>query len=234
MDIKENGLVNPEYNWYYRAKIAAVINQLNSRQRIDILVDVGSGSGFFGIEVSKACKVKTKMFIDPGYLADPPGNLPSAEVFPSCPHASGDVYLFIDVMEHVDDDFQLLSHYVNEANSDATFVISVPAFTFLWSNHDVFLEHKRRYNRRQLEAVVLRTGLVIEESRYLFSSIFPLVYLIRLLKRGLGDKNIDSDMRDYSRLVNLGLKWLCVFEHKYLVNRRFGTSVLLTARKKAD
>ena len=231
MDIKENGLVNTDTNWYYRAKVTAVIRKLKSYPNIGLLIDVGSGSGFFGSEIAKVKRVENKIFIDPGYSASPPINLKSSEWYVECPHLSGDVYLFIDVLEHVDEDSQLLQHYVEEASDQAVFIISVPAFSFLWSKHDDFLEHKRRYTRKDLEKKATLAGLSIISSGYLFSSVFPLVYLVRLFKKIVNDKSMSSDMREYPIFLNSFLKWLCQLEHKYSINRYFGTSVILSGKK---
>jgi hypothetical protein len=216
VDIKESGLVNTDTNWYYRAKVAAVIRKLKLNPNIGLLVDVGSGSGFF---------------IDPGYSTSPPINLKDSEWFVECPHLSGDVYLFIDVLEHVDEDVNLLQHYVNEASDEALFIVSVPAFSFLWSKHDEFLEHKRRYTRADLEKVATLAGLSVVSSGYLFSSVFPLVYLVRLFNKIVGDKTLSSDMREYPYFVNLSLRLLCRLEHNYFANKRFGTSVILSGKK---
>jgi hypothetical protein len=141
------------------------------------------------------------------------------------------VYLFIDVLEHVNEDAELLKHYVDEASMEAIFVISVPAFSFLWSKHDDFLEHKRRYTRKELEKVAALAGLSVISSGYLFSSVFPLVYLVRLLKKIAKGKPASSDMREYPSFLNFSLKWLCQLEHQYFTNRLLGTSVILSGRK---
>ena len=65
-----------------------------------------------------------------------------------------DVVLLMDVLEHVEDDVGLLRQYVEKVPSGARFLISVPAFQVLWSDHDVFLEHKRRYTVAKVEHVV--------------------------------------------------------------------------------
>lgn len=231
VDIKESGLVSTDTNWYYRAKVAAVIRKLKLNPNIGLLVDVGSGSGFFGSEIAKVKKVDKKVFIDPGYSTSPPINLKDSEWFVECPHLSGDVYLFIDVLEHVDEDVNLLQHYVNEASDEALFIVSVPAFSFLWSKHDEFLEHKRRYTRADLEKVATLAGLSVVSSGYLFSSVFPLVYLVRLFNKIVGDKTLSSDMREYPYFVNLSLRLLCRLEHNYFANKLFGTSVILSGKK---
>ena len=48
----------------------------------------------------------------------------------------------------------LLRHYAAKVPSGAHFLVTVPAFRFLWSGHDVFLEHKRRYTLAEIEATM--------------------------------------------------------------------------------
>ena len=57
----------------------------------------------------------------------------------------------MDVLEHVDNDAGLVRHYATKVPSGAHFLVTVPAFRFLWSGHDVFLEHKRRYTLAEIE-----------------------------------------------------------------------------------
>src|SRR3546814_19735603 len=66
----------------------------------------------------------------------------------------------MDVLEHVEDDAGLLRTYLDKAPPQAQAVITVPAFQFLWSHHDVFLEHHRRYTLKTLSRVVERAGAV--------------------------------------------------------------------------
>ena len=54
----------------------------------------------------------------------------------------------MDVLEHVSDDVGLVREYAKRAKPGTRFVVSVPAFMWLWSGHDVFLEHHRRYTLR--------------------------------------------------------------------------------------
>ena len=88
--------------------------------------------------------------------------------------------VFMDVLEHVDDDIQLLKEYSNKVSRGSYFLISVPAFQFLWSGHDVFLEHKRRYRLSQVEDVVRQAGLSVKYGAYYFGAIFPIVLALRI------------------------------------------------------
>ena len=70
-----------------------------------------------------------------------------------------DLVLMMDVLEHVDDDRGLLRHYAAKVPPGAHFLVTVPAFAFLWSGHDVFLEHKRRYRLVEIEAAMRDAGI---------------------------------------------------------------------------
>ena len=77
-----------------------------------------------------------------------------------------DLVLMMDVLEHVDDDRGLLRHYAAKVPPGAHFVVTVPAFGFLWSGHDVFLEHKRRYRLTEIETVMRDAGLAVARGAY--------------------------------------------------------------------
>ena len=91
-----------------------------------------------------------------------------------------DLVLMMDVLEHVDDDRGLLRHYAAKVPSGAHFLVTVPAFRFLWSGHDVFLEHKRRYRLGEIEAAMRDAGLQVVRGAYYFGFVFPLAAAVRL------------------------------------------------------
>ena len=59
--------------------------------------------------------------------------------------------LLMDVIEHIEDDVGLVGEYVNKVAPGTQFIATVPAFMWLWSGHDVFLEHVRRYTLPRIE-----------------------------------------------------------------------------------
>jgi len=79
--------------------------------------------------------------------------------------ASGsiDCAVLMDVIEHVDDDVGLVRDVDRILTPDGELLITVPAHQALWSEHDVFLGHRRRYDRRRLLDVVDRAGLHVIE-----------------------------------------------------------------------
>ena len=229
MDLKEIGKVDPDNFWYYLYKGQFIFDKaIKSFNKSEILFDVGAGSGYFASIFVKNKKTIKAYCIDPFYSKDQLGNKNGLNFVTAPPIDKADVLLFIDVLEHVEDDSALLKSYISSSSADALFVISVPAFKSLWSNHDVFLEHFRRYRKKDLRNLIKRAGLVEVESSYIFGSIFPLVWLIRKLKRS---KTIQSDLKQSSNLMNFLILNFLKIEKVLPVNRLFGTSVFISAKK---
>ena len=67
----------------------------------------------------------------------------------------------------------LVRHYAAKVPSGAHFLVTVPAFRFLWSGHDVFLEHKRRYTLPEIEKTMRDAGLERRERRLLLRLHLP-------------------------------------------------------------
>jgi hypothetical protein len=229
MDLKEIGKVDPDNFWYYLYKGQFIFDKaIKSFNKSEILFDVGAGSGYFASIFVKNKKTIKAYCIDPFYSKDQLGNKNDLNFVTAPPIEKADVLLFIDVLEHVEDDLALLTSYISSSSADALFVISVPAFKSLWSNHDVFLEHFRRYRKKDLRNLIKLAGLVEVESSYIFGSIFPLVWLIRKLKRST---TIQSDLKQSSNFVNFLILNFLKIEKVLPVNRLFGTSVFISAKK---
>jgi hypothetical protein len=56
----------------------------------------------------------------------------------------------MDVLEHLEDDHAMLNAIRKNSKGENHFFITVPAFMNLWSGHDVYLGHYRRYTKTTL------------------------------------------------------------------------------------
>lgn len=81
-----------------------------------------------------------------------------------------DVVLLLDVLEHVEDDRSFLAKIINikEITSNTLFLITVPAFQRLFSGHDLFLGHYRRYSNKELKTFAESVGLRVLSVGYFF------------------------------------------------------------------
>ncbi len=132
--------------------------------------------------------------------------------------AEADVVLLMDVLEHVSDDFELLSSLLAAAKPGTHFVITVPADMSLWSEHDVSFGHYRRYNLDRFRRAW--SGLPVTEllaSPY-NARLYPLVKTVRAWSRLRGDATGEAgtDFKLPSRPVNAVLRGLFAGESRRL------------------
>jgi SAM-dependent methyltransferase len=92
--------------------------------------------------------------------------------------------LLLDVIEHLDDDESFLKDIVDRYLCEAGYsLITVPAFSALFSSHDRFLKHRRRYDRPEFNDLLDRAGLTCVSHGYLFVSLLPIRLLMVLKER---------------------------------------------------
>lgn len=61
-----------------------------------------------------------------------------------------DTILYIDVIEHIEDDRQELANSVKHLNTNGHLIVLVPAHQFLFNEFDKAIGHYRRYNKKKL------------------------------------------------------------------------------------
>lgn len=237
MDLKETDILGEKIveHWYYRSKSKAMMKLLSGLSPSTIL-DIGAGSGFFSNHLLKNSYAKKAWCVDIEYKedADTFCNGKPLHFRSSVGKVDADLVLLMDVLEHVDDDVSLLRDVVVKVPCGAKFLISVPAFQFLWSNHDIFLEHKRRYSLTELRDAVEESGLYVNHMCYYFSLVLPMAATLRILQRiGLFKDQVESQMQTHHPLVNSFLKNLCDLELHWLqLNRLAGLTVFCLAEKR--
>lgn len=230
MDLKELEFVDPETHWYYQHKYQSVIHGLERAPITgDTLVDVGAGSGFFGINVGKALGMNSIVCVDPHYREDQISTDSRVSFVRDLGATSGALYLLMDVLEHVDDDLELLREYVRTASQGAIFLITVPAFSWLWSAHDVFLEHRRRYTLKEVRALCEQAPIDVIYARYLFAPTLPMVAMARLLRR---KSRPGSDLRTLPTFLNHFLRGLSASELAFGGNRLAGSTAMVVCVKR--
>jgi hypothetical protein len=239
VDIKEQDILGDQLDshWYYAAKSAALLQLLGRFETSDVL-DVGAGSGFFSRRLLEAGVCDRATCVDTGYSSEYTtlvGEKPMTFVR-SVPEVNQKLLLMMDVLEHVDDDVALVREYTDRMPKDGLLVATVPAFQFLWSGHDVFLDHRRRYTLGQLESTMQRSGLRVLKGRYFFSALFPMICAVRLFQKfrlSAGQVAPRSDLRAHSGSVNSLLTAIHAVEQRTIfhINRLAGLSVFCMATK---
>ncbi|MCU0072656.1 class I SAM-dependent methyltransferase [Pseudomonas koreensis] len=235
MDLKETDILGDSIgeHWYYCSKVAATRRLLGDAP-IKRILDVGAGSGFFSHHLLTHTAAREAWCVDISYPADSSATTAGKPVHyrRSIDSVDADLVLLMDVLEHVDDDLALLRSYVDKVPSGSRFLMTVPAFQFMWSGHDDFLEHKRRYTLAQFETLTRKAGLTVERGVYYFGAVFPIALASRLIPGGARGSAPRSQLRKHHPLVNTLLKTLCNLELPLMgMNRLAGLSVFVLARK---
>jgi len=242
MDIKEEDILGETVSkhWYYRSKAKALIYFLEGFKPQNIL-DIGAGSGFFSKQLLNQSNTTQATCVDISYTSDSKQTFNNKPIFyqRQCDSGNADLVLMMDVLEHVDDDLALLSEYISKVPNQTKFMITVPAFSFLWSEHDLFLKHKRRYTLKQVEQLLKNAGLEIKRSAYYFSLVFPIALLSRLpgilvqkITHQANAGQAKSLLKQHSFLTNAFLSMLCQLELPLMKrNRIAGLSVFCLAQK---
>lgn len=237
MDLKEAEILGDQIDqhWYYRAKAAALQKSLGGWTPSEIL-DIGAGSGFFSRRLLEENGVRRSTCVDIGYDKDWEETHAGKPILfqRRIEETNADLVLLMDVLEHVDDEKALLTPYVNAVLPGTRFIITVPAFNFLWSEHDVFLEHRRRYTIGSLRRSLEDTGLKFISSHYYYAAIFPIAATVRLANRIMLRKDAAprTSLRIHNAFTNSFLSALCTLERPLMrFNRVFGLSVFATYHK---
>lgn len=236
MDIKEQELLGDavSQHWYYTSKAAAVSHVLQG-VTFERILDVGAGSGFFSRHLLSTTSAVQSLCVDPNYDRDWTESVDNKPLLfrRDAKDYAADLVLLMDVLEHVDDDEGLLTHYTRDLKSGTKVLITVPAFPFLWSAHDVFLEHRRRYTLDTLRPVVKGAGLNIVNDCYGFGLLFPLAAAMRLARRLKDpDAQPQSDLKIHHPIINAALGAICALERPLMNgNTLMGLSAFCLAEK---
>lgn len=239
MDIKEESILgeNIHDHWYYVSKGRAMRKFLSGITAHDV-IDVGAGSGIFSRQLLDAGVCERAICMDPNYPREKTEAHNGKEIHfvKTISRSPQHLILMMDVLEHVPDDYTLLKRYADSLETGGHLLITVPAFPFMWSGHDVFLEHYRRYTIKTLEPVITKSGLTPIKCSYFFGILFPAIAAIRLLKNILfshGAIIAKSDLRPYPKAVNSLLTSLHDIERHILLdnNKLFGLSIICLCRK---
>lgn len=99
-----------------------------------------------------------------------------------------DLICFLDCLEHIADDVGTLEGMRGLLAPGGSILVTVPAYQWLWSAHDEFLHHHRRYDRASLTKCAQAAGYRIERVTYFNTLLLPLAVAVRwcdrLLRRG--------------------------------------------------
>lgn len=219
--------------------ILAAIDQFSPTERF---FDIGGGNGFVALALQNSGK--DVVLIEPGKNGCTNarrrniqqivcGRFEDIQLKESSVGACG----FFDVIEHVEKDIDLLKNLHAFVNPSGKVYITVPAYSFLWSQEDADAGHYRRYTIATISAVLKEAGFAIIYSSYLFSFLPLPIYFSRTLPHILKLKNKKPDhQKDHSNDHGSGIiEKLMDWELKQIKRKKripFGSSCFVVAEKR--
>jgi SAM-dependent methyltransferase len=174
MDIVEVSPDNTNRHPWEISRSRCLLRLLGPRDAETQYIDVGAGDLHFARGLG-ALSRRPVIAVDPGFREADLGLADGIRRFrdvAAVPPGTGDCVVAMDVLEHVPDDAALLAAVAALAKPGGDLLITVPAFQFLYSGHDAFLRHERRYDRRGLAALLQACALRPVELFYFYSSLF--------------------------------------------------------------
>ncbi len=92
-----------------------------------------------------------------------------------------DAVVSFDVFEHIKNDKKAASEIYRVLKNNGVLVFTVPAFQFLFSSHDKALNHQRRYNNKNIKALLSQFNNL--KTFFWNSFLFLPIAAVRLLKK---------------------------------------------------
>jgi SAM-dependent methyltransferase len=226
-------------DWWFVSRRELVLSHLKRHVSVKnpIILDIGCGTGatakllnghgqVVGVDFSQlALQACEKRGIE---------NLVKGSAT-SIPLADGSVDLIVatDILEHLDRDDAALIEFQRVLKKGGMAIISVPAYEFLWSDHDEALMHRRRYTASMLGNRIRAAGLGLRYHGYALSLLFPLA-LMRLFKKKRAENEVpEAQHVDLPAWANQMLIRFQRFEN-FIFRRRslpWGLSVISVVEK---
>lgn len=228
-----------EKHWWFLGR-RKILFDITKRKigKVGQVLDIGCGTGVnakwlgelgekvYGVEMSdEAIGLAKKRTPN---LKMTKGEFPNIAI-----HDRFDLITLFDVLEHFEDDKGALRKIREMLNPGGYVVFSVPAFPFLWSEHDEIAHHKRRYTARELREKLIKAGFSPARITYFNTFLFLPILLFRLIRKLFGLRGGKTDFFMAPGFFN---KWLSVFfgAERFplrFVDFPFGVSLFAIAKK---
>jgi SAM-dependent methyltransferase len=223
-------------HWWFSGRrdiLAGVLDRYLPRTPLPQILEIGCGNGgnlplltrygnVFAVEMSGGARRRAAArgiaHVEAGAL---PYDIPYKEI-------KFDVVAALDVLEHISEEEAALATIRARLKPGGLLLLTVPAYRWLWSAHDVLSQHQRRYTRKWLVRTVRAAGFRVLHATYFNTFLFPIaVAYLKMSPRASNDPH--HGMRMPGKNSNALLHSIFSAE-RYIVPRfrlPYGLSLLL-------
>lgn len=180
------------HHWWHLGKMHFVedlIKRTYSPKKQLKILELGCGTGHFTQRLKKYGKVLgADISVEALKVCRNRGitNTKKVDITKMTPSVFGgekyDLVLALDVLEHIQDDLNVMERTHRILADDGLFIITVPAYKFLWSDHDEALHHKRRYRSVELTTKLTDAGFEIVHKTHYVAFLFPAIFAYRMFR----------------------------------------------------
>lgn len=235
-------------NWWFVARrdmLLKLFKQYGIKKDAKIL-DIGCASATFLLQLkelgytdlhaldysAEAIALAKKNGLEQGYVMD--GHYPDFE------EGTFDVVIASDSLEHLEKDEVALVNWFKILKKEGKAFILVPAYQFLWSEHDDINYHFRRYTATNLTAKVKNAGFSVIRNGYNYMMLFIPTAIFRLLQNLIKGKKKKEQVNEQGQILILPIwvhKMLASFQKvenslSKLVRLPFGVTTFVVATKR--
>lgn len=168
-------------------------------------IDIGAGDMFFDKYLMHHYKSYTLKAVDIGYGTDKVDLVKHSskrvQLFTDLKEIGechADFALMLDSLEYMPDEADYIFQLSEKVRRGGYLFFAMPAYQFLFSQHDVNVKTLRRYSKKEFEEIIDHVpGVSIVKERYFYSSLF----FVRLMQKYLV-RDIDPEKK-----VTTAWKW---------------------------
>ncbi len=191
-------------HWWYRGRRRVIEEELRALRlptSIEIL-DAGCGSGRNMVDLARFGTVTGLELADASVAkarSRGVGDVVQATL-EAMPFAADrfDLAVSFDVIEHLDNDREALRELRRVVRPGGLLLVTVPAYQWLWSEHDVINHHRRRYTRSTLSIAAGDAGWQTVSTTHFNGILLPAAAahraILRLRRPGVDATNAVSDL----------------------------------------
>ena len=152
------------------------------------------------------------------------------------PNNSIEAIGLFDVLEHIEDDSHFIIQLNKAISKNGILIITVPAYSWLFSDFDISIGHFRRYTKKSLTSLLVKNGFQVTYSQYFFAFLILPSFFLRRIPYLLGRRQkyevIHKKMNRYlfiSQIFKPLIRILLKAEE--IIRPNFGLSVIICAKK---